>query len=438
MDRRPRPAPRSGTPAPATATATTTQKAPARATIEKLVPGGHGLARDHDGVFFVDSVAPGEVVEVVVDGKKGGARRARLLRVIEPSAERVTPDCPLFERCGGCDWLHLSRAAQSAGKERIVDDTLVRIARFTADEVRAFRRPLLVPPAGEKRRRARFVVDGTGRLSFSRRNSNERVAIPACPALDPRLSDLLSTVPPLPAGAEVRLAVDDGGVHVAVRRGLQQAFAGARSVTFDDAAPITPITPDENEPGAHFLVGEVTGGAFPAWSDAATFTQATRFGAAAIRDEVVRGAGDVSGHGVLELFAGAGHLTIPLALAGARVDAVEGDLRALHWLGVNARRTGAAIKVRRAFIDDNLEFGADVDVVVADPPRTGIPGAARLLRRFADRGVQRIVLVSCDPATGARDLRAAVDAGFVVDALTPIDAFPRTHHVEWVAVLRRG
>lgn len=441
------------TPTTAPTTSPTTQATQATVTIEKLVPGGHGLARDDDGVFFVDGVAAGEVVEVAIAGKKGGARRARLLRVIEPSVERVTPDCPLFGfgpgRCGGCDWLHLSRAAQTAGKEQIVDDALVRVGRFAAADVARFRRPLLVPPPGEKRRRARFVVDGAGRLTLSRRDSNERVVIPACPAVDPRISALLTTLAAgsaLPPGSEVRLAVDDAGVHAGVDRRGSSALAalpGVLGVVVDGAVDAGAVDGGADG-GADVVIGEVTAGAFAARSDALTFTQATRFGGAAIRDTVLRGAGDVPGgpHGglrgqrVLELFAGSGHLTLPLAQAGADVDAVEGDPRALRWLQRNVDDAGLRVRVRRAYIDDALDFSV-VDVVVADPPRTGIPGAAGLFARFARMGVTRLILVSCDPATGARDLRAAVDAGFVIDDVTPIDAFPRTHHTELVAVLRR-
>ena len=93
-------------------------------------------------------------------------------------------------RCGGCDWLHLSPAGQRAGKAELVDDSLVRVGRFLKDDVARFRRPLVSPPGPEPRRRARFVVDDDGRLSFSARGSHRRIAIDACPALDPRSSTL--------------------------------------------------------------------------------------------------------------------------------------------------------------------------------------------------------------------------------------------------------
>ena len=405
--------------------------------VQKLVPGGQGLCRDDDGVFFVDGVAAGDVIEVAVAGKRRGARVARVLRVLQPSVDRAQPDCAVVDRCGGCDWLHLSRAAQTRCKQELVTDALQRVGRFAAADVAAFLRPLLVPPIGAAatgaRRRARFVVDAAGRLAFHGRRSHQTVAIEGCPAVDPRISATVSRLPPLTPGSSVRLAVDDDDGCVAGLEGHNDVDAVARHVR-------GVLCSDGRVVGDPWLRGEITAGLLPARSDALTFAQATRFGGAAIREEVLRGAGDVDGAAVLELFAGAGHLTLPLLQRGAIVDAVEGDERALAHLRANVGLCGldeARLHARRAFIDERLPMPLDgdaADVVVVDPPRTGVPGAAVL---FARLGARRLLLVSCDPATGARDLRAAVESGFVVDELTPIDAFPRTHHVEWVAALSR-
>ena len=397
--------------------------------VDKLVPGGQGLCRDTDGVFFVDAVAAGDHIEVVVDRKRRGVRAGRLIRVVQPSADRADVDCALVSVCGGCDWLHLSRAAQTRCKQEIVVDALVRVGRFNALDAAAFLRPLLTPSPAEAggRRRARFIVDAAGRLAFFGRGSHVPTAIPTCAALEPRLSKTLSTLPRLRPSSVVRLALDDDGVVAGIDDddAILLLAPHVRGVLSANGARV----------GDPWLRGEITAGFLPARSDALTFAQATRFGGAAIRDLVLQGVGDVDGADVLELFAGAGHLSLPLAKAGARVDAVEGEVRALEHLRENASAFQLAVSPRRAFIDEGLSFGS-VDVVVVDPPRTGIPGALGLFRRL--RGGRRLVLVSCDPATGARDLRAAVDAGFVVDSVTPVDAFPRTHHVEWVAVLTSG
>ena len=142
---------------------------------------------------------------------------------------------------------------------------------------------------------------------------------------------------------------------------------------------------------------------------------------------------------MLELFCGAGHLTLPLASRASSVLAVEGDGRALRHLEVNRSLVPGRITPHRSYIDADVGIPGDVTVVVVDPPRTGLVDGPSLLGRLAAvPTMKRLVMVSCDPATGARDLRAAVDAGFTLVSVTPIDAFPRTHHLEWVAHLSRA
>jgi 23S rRNA (uracil1939-C5)-methyltransferase len=421
---------------------------PREGTVERLVPGGAGLLRDDEGVVFVDDVAPGERVRYVERGRRGGARRGRLLTVLQPSPARVTPSCPHAGHCGGCDWLHLDRAAQTRGKEQLVDDSLVRVGRFAADVVPSVRAPLVVPTdvQGAARRRVRWAVNDDGRVGFFARGLHEVVVVDACPALDARLQDRLARLPPLTPRTQVRVVVDDDG-HVAAAVHHERDARALLSAGVVDGVIVVGDDDDGRDRlalGRPWVVGEVTAGRWPARSDAASFTQATRAGGRAIVDAVLAAVDDdgarLDGVRVLELFCGSGHLTLPLAGRGALVDAVEGDARAVRWLGENANLVaGGRIQVRRAFIDDALPLGEPApQIVVADPPRTGIPGAAALFRRLWDKGVRLLVLVSCDPATGARDLRAAVDAGFLLRRVVPLDAFPGTHHVEWVATLQRG
>jgi len=416
------------------------------------VPGGAGLIRDDAGVAFVPDVAVGERVRYAERGRRGGARQATLLAVLEPSSSRVTPACRVAGRCGGCDWLHLDRAAQTAGKEQLVDDALTRIGRFDPAVVAAARAPLVVPasPAGAARRRVRLAVDGAGRAGFFARGSHDVVVVDSCPALDARLQAALPRLPRLSPRTTLRLATDDEGRVVAAVDHARDARAlvAAGVVT---GAVVTARDGDGDGDGDELVVGEaqvrgeVTAGLFAATSDAACFTQATRSGGRGIIDAVLDAVadvgGDVRGRRVLELFAGSGHLTLPLSARGALVDVVEGDGRGVRFLRDNVARLcpAGAVVVRQAFIDGRLPLGDGAPhVVVADPPRTGIPGAAALFARVGQAGAAGLVLVSCDPATGARDLRAAVDVGFVLQRVVPLDAFPGTHHVEWVASLRRG
>jgi 23S rRNA (uracil1939-C5)-methyltransferase len=420
-------------------------------TVERIVPGGLGLLRDDEGVILARGGLVGERVRVEVTARRGGVRQGSVVFVASPSPERVTPDCGLHPRCGGCDLLDLSEDAQSDAKQSIVLDALKRTGHLD-DAALARVEPLRRAPlfAGA-RRRARLSVDDAGRPAFFARQSHELVALERCPALSPALDAALADLAEadfLVPGAQLSLACDDDervslAVSGAVSRRDAERVAG-RAVEAGIATGAVVLT-GRGSAWARFsapvLEGEVAPGCEggPYRSDAATFTQATRFGAEAITAEVLAGARGAAR--VLELFAGAGHLSLPLAASGARVVAVEGDPQAFHWLVTNLEGSGlqARLEAHQARVGEHtldaltLEAGP-FDVLVADPPRTGVPGLPSLLELVS---AERVVLVSCDVATGARDLRLALAAGYALERLVPIDAFPRTSHVEWVATLSR-
>ncbi|HEY1101323.1 MAG TPA: RsmD family RNA methyltransferase [Myxococcota bacterium] len=424
--------------------------------VEALVPGGRGMARDDDGIVFVAGTAVGDRVKVGITGRRGGVREARVLDIVTSSPDRAASrDCVVADRCGGCDWLHLSPTAQAAGKHAVASDALRRIARFADAEVARFLRPLVssttaspaLPASITGRRRTRVVVGRDGGASYSAASSHDRVDVTTCAALHPVLDAVLAKLPAarLQPGTTVRLAVDDRGAVVAAT--TTPAAAKVLVAAGVAGGAVVPDHKDESRNavvvGDPLLVGEITAGRFAAVADAATFAQATRFGGTAITDAVMAGVDDViDGACVLELFCGSGHLTLPLAARAAGVHGVEGDRRALRHLEHNRQLVKSPIVAEAAFIDAAYDFagvnGGRTGVVVVDPPRTGIVGARAMFQALATQTkTTRLVMVSCDPATGARDLRAAVDAGFTLTSVTPIDAFPRTHHLEWVAVLAR-
>ena len=202
----------------------------------------------------------------------------------------------------------------------------------------------------------------------------------------------------------------------------------------DDTVLGDPVLRGEVAPG-------VAGGPFA--SDAAIFTQATRAGGQAILDAVLQAARVERGDVVIDLFAGAGHLTLGLRGCGAHVHAVEGDARAVRYLERNLAQQTRGVQALPdahfvcSYIDGALavpDAFLRADVVVCDPPRTGMPDASALLARLRPR---RLVLVSCDVATGARDLRAALNVGYRLHDVAWVDAFPRTSHLEWIATLHR-
>ncbi len=427
-------------------------------TVERMVPGGFGLLRDEEGVVLARGGLVGERVRVEVESRRGGVRQGQVVHISARSAHRVAPDCALHPRCGGCDLLDLSVEAQGDAKQEIVVDALRRIARFDEAQLHLVRPLERAPLFAGARRRARFQIDEAGVIGFFARGSHELVPLEGCPALAPALEGALQDLAEveflLPETTLQVACDDDGRVSLAVTsfpsRREAERLAG-RAVEAGIATGSL-VMSGRGRLSARFgdptLYGEVAPGCEggPYASDALTFTQATRFGGRTITRLVLEGTAPAGGASdesaperVLELFAGAGHLTLPLAARGSRVLAVEGDAQASDWLARNVDLSpfGARIDAQRARVGENtldamLADSGPFDVLVADPPRTGIDGFGSILDVLS---VRRLVLVSCDPATGARDLRAALERGYALRWLTPIDAFPRTSHVEWVAAL---
>lgn len=428
-------------------------------TVERLVPGGQGLCRGHDGVVFVDGVAAGDVIAAHLDRRQRGVGRARLASIVQPSMDRrstseIDADCAVSAQCGGCDWLHLTTAARRSWKAAIVADALRRVGRFDEGQLNRALQPLRFGDESDRRltgrRRVRLVMGARGEPTFSAARSHARVVVEACRALHPRLEHAVLALPSvgLATGLEVRLAVDDADHVVAAVTHIEQARRLWEAGVVSGVVVVARRQDESSAPSADvatfgdaLLVGEITAGRFAASSDAACFAQATRFGGEAIVQAVLDGVDDViDGATVLELFCGAGHLSLPLGARAARVVAIEGDARAVGFLRRNRRLVEGGenrIDPRVAFIDVRLPLPR-ADVVVVDPPRTGMVDGRAVLGGLAAQSVRRLIMVSCDPATGARDLRAAVDAGFTLQRIEPIDAFPRTHHVEWVATLSLG
>lgn len=400
---------------------------------------GDATAEGEDGPIYAPYALPGEKVRARVTG-----HRAEVLEVLEPSAERQTPACRHFGRCGGCQLQHWREDAYLEWKREQVRDALAKRG-FGGVEIDP-----IVPAWGEGRRRAGFHAARQGgqvRLGFIERGGARLTPISQCPVLAPALEAVALKLAPLadltlPQRGEITLhcLLTDGGVDVAIkgagraeilkRETLERLSAiahelGLARLSIDGEPIITRARPTLRMGRAVVM------------PPPGAFLQATALGEAELARltlEALAGA-----NRVIDLFSGIGTFALRLA-EQAEVLAVEADEEMLGALKAAADGAGGALKqvsvLRRDLLRtplSSLEM-KKFDGAVIDPPRSG----ARLqAEQIARAPVRKLAYVSCDPASFARDIKVLIEHGFTITRVTPVDQFRWSPHIELVGALER-
>jgi 23S rRNA (uracil1939-C5)-methyltransferase len=413
-------------------------------TIEALSYGVFGVARTERGVILIPGVAPGDVAHVRIVAEKRDYREAELVEIVTPSPGRRSPPCPFLPACGGCTWQHVDYASQLSAKETILRDALVRTGGFDPRSLEL--RPILASPEWSYRHRITLRVDGEQRLGFYRHRSHRLVEIDRCLIAD-------ETVNAHVAAAREWLR----GVSTTVRR-LEVASSGDDAVFVGNAEGAFRHDDEYHERflRAHpsvrgiILFGkgwrrsfgepevEVDIGGNLAIRTRGAFTQVNIAGNRQLIETVLALGQPTAEDRILDLYCGVGNLTLPLARHADEVVGVEIDTQAIGDARRNADRAGLGncrfIQQRAADAARGLAAEEEAfSLVVLDPPRSG---AADVLEHLPGLGPRRILYVSCNPVTLARDLRKLVELGFQLGSVQPIDLFPQTYHLEAVALLR--
>lgn len=390
-------------------------------TVEKWVYGGDALSRVDGRVVLAPYLLPGEIASVEVTGDRRSLIRAVPREVIAPSPRRVAPPCPYFFRCGGCHYQHGSYEFQVEAKADILREQLRRVGRI---EFEGAIQTVAGPPL-EYRNRAQLHIS-RGRIGYFGEGSHELVAIDQCPIVSPKLNETIRTLTGMMRDRRwpsfvrsLELFTNEEEVQINV---LETAQPVARRF-FDWCA--------ERIPGAGkgALDYSATGRAFQVSHN--SFFQVNRFLVDRLAELAAEGAG---GRMAVDLYAGVGLFSLMLAGKFERVTAVESGAGATRDLKHNAKRAGIDLQVVQSNVEAYLPGMEDTpDFVLADPPRAGLGKAAtaQLIRIKPPR----VVIVSCDPSTLARDLASFVAGGYRIDRLAMVDLFPQTYHLETIAAL---
>ncbi|MGE5477669.1 MAG: class I SAM-dependent RNA methyltransferase [Bacteroidales bacterium] len=413
--------------------------------IEEIGARGDGVARLGGELVFVPFTVPGDRVVARVEGRRGEGLAAALIEVVQPGPGRAEPPCPHFSRCGGCALQHVDDAVYAEWKRGLL---VTQLARAGLGDVPVG--PLVRVPPGSRRRAAFAFTRRKGAcvLGFNARASHAVIDVERCLLLE---APLAAVLPPLRAmladivadgeDGDVVVTLTENGLDVLVEADARlDLFDRERLAAFADGQDLARLS--WRRPGAGFIdpiarrrpalvrfagigVEPVPGG----------FLQPTKGGELAIAEAVVAAIGGAET--VADLYSGCGSFTFPLATGGRVVHAVEGEDAPIRALEAAANAHGLRITAevrdlaRRPLLAPELK---KFQAVVFDPPRAGASSQAEQL---ALAGPGLVVAVSCNPATLARDLRILRDGGYAVDAVTPIDQFPFSAHLEAVAVCRR-
>ncbi|RUO57875.1 methyltransferase domain-containing protein [Pseudidiomarina insulisalsae] len=422
----------------------------ARQQVSALDHQGRGVVRTERGVRFVPGALPGEIIDLQTQGKHQG----QLLKLHEVSATRVAPPCPYYANCGGCDLQHLELTAQRRHKQQVVTELLSKFADtraqqwlppLTADAWRYRRRVRLATHWDPKRRQLRLGLRAAG--------SKNIVEIQDCliaeTALTALLAPLRALLPKLSLvhqlghielirAAQRLVVLRVMRTPTAADKKLLREFATQHEVSIwlqggdksEEAVPY-PLNPDEVLPEYESL--GVTLGFMPG-----DFLQAQGQLSVAMVEQALSLLEVNPADKILELYAGSGNFTIPLAKTGAQVTAVEGVPSMVARLQQNARRFGLRVNAQQADLEQNWQrfdwAQQDFNKVLLDPARAGASGA---ISEVAKRAPQRIVYVSCAPDTLARDAKTLIAAGYRLRQAQIIDMFPQTHHIECLTCFER-
>jgi 23S rRNA (uracil1939-C5)-methyltransferase len=423
-------------------------------TIEKMVYGGDGLARMEDDsgrnkAVFVPFVLPGEEVEAKVSSGRGFAR-ASAEKIVSASANRVPAPCPYFQQCGGCHYQHADYKTQLEIKINILRETLLRTAKFD------WQHPIHTHSADpwHYRNRTRMKVQaakGAFSIGYYRMASHQLLAAEQCPISSPMINRALtalwqlggdSAVPASIVEIEFFANAEDTQLMLELylsadaAPGELPAFADRLKAAVPEATGFAAFAGLANQPakkswqeGAEELVYRTAADTYHV--RAGSFFQTNRF----LTDKLVElVTANQKGEIALDLYAGTGLFSLPLARTFKKVVAVEAAPDSYADLRTNApTNTDCHRDTTEDFLRRNTKVSPDL--VVADPPRAGLGN--KVTTALNKIKAQYMVYVSCDPATLARDLQELISGGYKIQSVDLIDLFPQTFHMETVVHMSR-
>jgi 23S rRNA (uracil1939-C5)-methyltransferase len=432
--------------------------------IETLTFGGAGLGRVAGKVCFVPFTAVGDTVRVRIVAEKKSYMEGEILEFVEPSPHRIAPPCPVFRQCGGCSWQHLPYDLQGKAKEDIFAEILMRTTRVDRKRIQ----PILSSPLPYGyRSRVQFKVRYVGgilHMGFFRKGTHYVIDTPCgCAIADKQVNEIFFALRTLMAGfpepdrvPQIDVATGDAGDAVVLFHYIGERPEKVTAWLGREIPGQVPVTGVFLQCGRKSSIRKVWGdekvsyslppglvNGFPGMSlsfRCGGFSQVNYHQNSALIEAALRWAEIKGTERVLDLFCGNGNFSLPFAHYCAEVVGYEDFRQSIEDAVSNSRRN--ALGNTRFFCKDSalgiqelVRRGEYFDVVLLDPPRTGALDAVRLIPQLKP---EKILYVSCDPPTLARDLAALQKSGYEIMASRPVDMFPQTYHLESITILQKN
>lgn len=425
--------------------------------IEKLIYGGEGLAHTDGNTVFVPYVLPGEQVRAAVRTRKKKLIHTSLVKVEQAAAARITAACPHFQVCGGCHYQHIAVTEQVRLKKEILRETLSRLGGINWGGAIAEH---TAQPYGYRNRAQWAYREAMPRaIGYFLPESARIVAIDQCPVLSPALHATFEKLQEmargnaLPTGLlEIEAFADSTDTKIALNVAFERFVKPAKALIADFQGALPNLESllllDRSKKrfelsGPGYLQHKA--GGFSYRVNHLSFFQVNRFLTEELLQAVV---GGKAGGFALDLYAGVGFFTLPLAKAFSRVVSVDANLAATQDLRANVKDAGLEVVSENQHTEEFLKkFTERPDFVVLDPPRAGL--GAETSARLASLGTEEIAYLSCDPSTLARDLAVltmserrpqteiAPGHRYEISEVELFDLFPQTYHIETLVRLRR-
>ncbi|MBY6197015.1 23S rRNA (uracil(1939)-C(5))-methyltransferase RlmD [Vibrio hangzhouensis] len=416
--------------------------------IDRMDHHGAGIGYLNKKPVFVDGALTGEKVLVQLTESKAKFAKAQLIKVLTPSEQRVEPVCPHYHECGGCNQQHLQRQQQIANKEQALSQLMTKFAGQTLSLS-----PSITGEALSYRRRARLsLYQDKGRelvMGFRRKNSKQIVDVSHCPVLDERLNALIPSLKALlveftqpQSLGHVELVIGDSEPVVVLRHTKALATSDrAQIIDFAHANDITLYLMPESDQ-LERVVGEQ-----PYYAEVGNklpflpshFIQVNQDINQRMVAQALAWLSPESTDNVLDLFCGLGNFTLPLAQLAHRVVGVEGVQDMVDWAKQNAKLNQLNnVEFYQANLEQDLSSmlwaSQQFDKILLDPARAGASG---VIDQVSALGASRVLYVSCNPATLARDSQSLIEQGYRLTRLGMMDMFPHTSHLESMALFEK-